>query len=118
MFTHTLPLALAAAIPELVFPDSTLAFRGPVAEVGGAGVALLGFASEVEAAEVAAGAALAGSAADSVVINFLLRRVLGFLTVSEFVSLDAACGFDRAGDTTIVSSRQSARAPRVRLRLG
>src|SRR6266516_543277 len=113
---QTLPLACAAAISELEFPDAVLIFFG-VAAVVEAEVVLVGFASGVEAPGVGAGAALAGSAADSVAFDFL-RPFLAFLVVSELVSPDAACGFANAAETPIVSSRQSARTHRVRLRFG
>jgi hypothetical protein len=110
-----LPLACAAAISGLEFPDAVLIFLGEAAVVE-AGVVLVGFASGVEAPGVGAGAALAGSPTDSVAVDFL-RLFLGFLVVSEPVSLDAACGFANAGETPIESSRQSARPHKVRLRL-
>jgi hypothetical protein len=113
-FTQTFPLACAAATSELESLGGGLTFlEAPAVVVADAG--LDGFTSGVEAGGVGAEGVLAGSAAESVVITFLLRRF--FLVVSDFTSLDVACALARTGKTTIVSSTQSTTAHRVRLRL-
>src|SRR5258706_15475026 len=116
-FTHTLPLACAAAISALEFPDAVWVFLGTAAEAG-TEAAAGEFAPGIEAAAAGAGGALAGSAAESVVITFLRRCFLGFLNVSEFVSVDAPCAHVRTGGTTVVSSTESSTAHKVSLRLG